>query len=134
MQVINIPIVGQSYHLDDWSIDCQKTLNFYPQAVESGNSPNVSALLPTPGLVQRFALSGVIRGLYALTNYVLCVAGTKLYKIDKNDIVSEIGAIGGDGIVYFADDSVRVMIVGSSAYEYNMKTGVLAAVPTEGFF
>ena len=133
MNVIDLPIVGQSYHLDDWSIDCQKTLNFYPQAVESGNSPNVSALLPTPGLVQRFALSGAIRGLYALSDYVLCVAGAKLYKIDKNDIVSEIGTIGGAGIVYFADDSVRVMIVGSSAYEYNMKTGVLAAVPTEGF-
>lgn len=133
MNVIDLPIVGQSYHLDDWSIDCQKTLNFYPQAVESGNSPNVSALLPTPGLVQRFALSGAIRGLYALTDYVLCVAGAKLYKIDKNDTVSEIGTIGGAGIVYFADDSVRVMIVGSSAYEYNMKTGVLSAVPTEGF-
>jgi len=133
MNVIDLPIVGQSYHLDDWSIDCQKTLNFYPQAVESGNSPNVSALLPTPGLVQRFTFDGAIRGLYALTDYVLCVAGAKLYKIDKNDIVSEIGTIGGAGIVYFADDSVRVMIVGSSAYEYNMKTGVLAAVPTEGF-
>lgn len=51
MAVIDLPIVGQSYHLKDWAIDCQRTLNFYPQVVESGNAPQVSALLPTPGLV-----------------------------------------------------------------------------------
>ena len=44
MAIIDIPIVGQSYHLKDWSIDCQRTLNLYPQVVESGNAPQVSAL------------------------------------------------------------------------------------------
>ena len=42
MAVIDLPIVGQSYHLKDWAIDCQRTLNFYPQVVESGNAPQVS--------------------------------------------------------------------------------------------
>lgn len=126
MAVIDVPFVGQSYHLDDWSIDCQKTLNFYPQIIESGNTPNVAALLPTPGLVKRFELSGAIRGLYALTDYFLCVSGDKLYKITKSDQVTEVGTVASSGIVYFADDSVRVFIVGSSSYEYNMQTGVLS--------
>ncbi|EMI9072077.1 hypothetical protein RH602_003833, partial [Acinetobacter baumannii] len=47
--IIDVPFVGQSYHLKDWSVDCQRTLNLYPQSVESGNAPQVSALLPTPG-------------------------------------------------------------------------------------
>ena len=46
--IIDVPFVGQSYHLKDWAVDCQRTLNLYPQSVESGNAPQVSALLPTP--------------------------------------------------------------------------------------
>ena len=99
MAVIDLPIVGQSYHLKDWAIDCQRTLNFYPQVVESGNAPQVSALLPTPGLVKRFEFSGAIRGLYALNNVVLVVAGQTLYRIDKSNTAKQIGGISGAGIV-----------------------------------
>ena len=61
--LIDIPIVGQSYHLQDWAIDCQRTLNLYPQVIESGNTQSVSALLPTEGLYKRFEFTGAIRGL-----------------------------------------------------------------------
>lgn len=123
--VIDVPIVGQSYHLKDWSIDCQRTLNFYPQVVESGNGPNVSALLPTPGLVRRFELSGRIRGLYALMDFVLCVAGQTLHKISKSGLVSEIGQISGDDLVYFSDNSIHVMIIGGDSYKYTLKDNKL---------
>ena len=128
MAVIDLPIVGQSYHLKDWAIDCQRTLNFYPQVVESGNAPQVSALLPTPGLVKRFELSGAIRGLYALNDVVLVVAGQTLYRVDKNDTVKQIGAITGTDIVYFSDNSVHVMIVGDSAYRYDIRQKTLTDI------
>lgn len=121
---IDIPIVGQSYHLKDWAIDCQRTLNLYPQVVESGNTPSVSALLPTPGLIRRFELSGKIRGLFALSNFVLCVSGEKLYKI-QNGSASEVGVIPGHDFVHFADNSLHVMIVGENAFKYTIKTGSL---------
>src|SRR5690606_5528693 len=129
MVVIDIPIVGQSYHLKDWSIDCQRTLNFYPQVIESGNAPQVSALLPTPGLVKRFEFSGPIRGLYALNEAVLVVAGQTLYRVDKNDTVKQIGVIAGSGIVHFADNSIHVMIVGDSAYRYDIREETLNSIP-----
>ena len=129
MAVIDLPIVGQSYHLKDWAIDCQRTLNFYPQVVESGNAPQVSALLPTPGLVKRFEFSGAIRGLYALNDVVLVVAGQTLYRVDKNDTVKQIGIITGSGIVDFADNSIHVMIVGDSAYKYDIQEGTLSPIP-----
>lgn len=128
MAVIDLPIVGQSYHLKDWAIDCQRTLNFYPQVVESGNAPQVSALLPTPGLVKRFEFSGAIRGLYALNDVVLVVAGQTLYRVDKNDTVKQIGAITGTDIVYFSDNSVHVMIVGDSAYRYDIRQKTLTDI------
>lgn len=128
MAVIDLPIVGQSYHLKDWAIDCQRTLNFYPQVVESGNTPQVSALLPTPGLVKRFEFSGAIRGLYALNDVVLIVAGQTLYRVDKNDTVKQIGAITGTDIVYFSDNSVHVMIVGDSAYRYDIRQKTLTDI------
>ena len=128
MAVIDLPIVGQSYHLKDWSIDCQRTLNFYPQVVESGNAPQVSALLPTPGLVKRFEFSGAIRGLYALNEAVLVVAGQTLYRVDKNDTVQQVGGISGAGIVYFADNGIHVMIVGSSTYKYTISSESLSVI------
>lgn len=130
MTVIDIPIVGQSYHLRDWSIDCQRTLNFYPQVVESGNAPQVSALLPTPGLVKRFEFSGSIRGLYALNDAILVVAGQALYRVDKRDAVKQIGSISGSDIVYFADNSVHVMIVGASTYRYTIADESLSIINT----
>lgn len=129
MVVIDIPIVGQSYHLKDWSIDCQRTLNFYPQVIESGNTPQVSALLPTPGLVKRFEFEGAIRGLYALNDAVLVVAGQMLYRVDKNDTVKQIGSIAGTDIVYFADNSIHVMITGSGAYKYDIREETLNPIP-----
>ena len=132
--VIDIPLVGQSYHLKDWSIDCQRTLNLYPQVVESGNTPQVSALLPTPGLLKKYELTGRIRGLYALTDRLLVVAGQKLYSINKSDVVKEIGEVTGVNQVYFADNSVQVMIVSNSAYSYGIKTNILSKIQGGEFF
>ena len=69
MNVIDVPVVGQSYNLDDWAVDCQRTINLYLQAVESGDAPQVSALIPTPGLIKKYEFAtGAIRGMYALTD------------------------------------------------------------------
>ena len=135
MAVIDVPIVGQSYHLKDWAIDCQRTINLYPQAVESGNAPQVSALIPTPGLIKKYELAGgAIRGMYALTDRVLIVAGGKLYTIDKIGAVLEIGAIAGVNRVTFADNSLHVMIVGAAAYKYTIANNTLTQISGEEFF
>lgn len=134
--LIDIPIVGQSYHLQDWAIDCQRTLNLYPQVIESGNTQSVSALLPTEGLVKRFEFTGAIRGLYTLPDRFLVVAGTALYVV-KNGVSQQIGAISGTELVTFADDSVQVMIVGDDAYRYKIADDSLAKLlinDDTGFF
>lgn len=130
MAVVDIPIVGQSYHLNDWAVDCQRTLNLYPQAVESGNTRSVSALLQTEGLVKRFDFGdvGAIRGLYAVADVVLCVAGQTLYVIKENQPVL-VGEILGFGLVQFADNSLQVMLVTDGyCYQYTLETGELSLI------
>ena len=135
MAVINVPIVGQSYHLKDWAIDCQRTINLYPQVVESGNTPQVSALIPTPGLIKKYEFAtGSIRGRYALTDRLLVVAGGKLYTIDKTGATLTIGDIAGVNRVTFADNSLHVMIVGAASYKYTIANNTLAQISGEEFF
>lgn len=124
--LIDIPIVGQSYNMKDWALDCQRTVNLYPQVVESGNAPQVAALLCTPGLVKRFEFKNVIRGLFALTDFMLVVAGNALFKVDKNERIKEIGEISGDDLVSFADNSLHIMIVSDNAYRFDIKKESLA--------
>jgi len=134
MAIIDIPLVGQSYHLKDWSIDCQRTVNLYPQVVESGNAPQVSALLPTPGLKKKYELSGRVRGMYSLNDSLLVVAGQKLHIISKSGEMKEIGEVTGINPVYFADNSVQVMIVSNAAYSYTIKSQKLEEVKGAGYF
>lgn len=135
MNVIDIPIVGQSYHLDDWVIDCQRTINLYPQAVESQNAPQVTALIPTPGLIKKYEFAtGAIRGMYALTDRLLVVAGGMLYTIDKVGAILTIGEIAGVNRVTFADNSLHVMIVASGTYKYTIANNTLTQITGDQFF
>ena len=135
MAVIDIPVVGQSYHLQDWAIDCQRTVNLYPQIVESGNAPQVSALIPTPGLIEKYELEGgAIRGMYALNDRMLVVAGGTLYTVDKTGATLAIGEIEGVNRVTFADNSLHVMIVASSTYKYTIANNTLSKITGDEFF
>lgn len=134
MAKIKLPIVGQSYHLPDWSIDCQRSINLYPQVIESGNTPYVSALLPTAGLVKKHQFSGAIRGLYAFADYALCAAGTNLYRIALDGSSSLIGTIDGTELVSISDNGLVALIVSDSAtYSYNLDTKLLTQIIDEGF-
>ncbi|MBR7729492.1 packaged DNA stabilization protein [Acinetobacter nosocomialis] len=130
--IIDIPFVGQSYHMKDWAVDCQRTLNLYPQTVESGNAPQVSALLPTPGLIAKYELSGPVRGLYTLSEGMLAVVGNKLFLL-KNEAL-EIGNVYGNNLVKFADNRIDVLIIGEpDTYIFNLESKKLTTLTGGGF-
>lgn len=56
------------------------------------------------------------------------MAGQTLYRVDKNDTVKQIGAITGTDIVYFADNSIHVMIVGLDTYKYTITSESLSII------
>lgn len=130
--IIDVPFVGQSYHMKDWAVDCQRTLNLYPQIVESGNAPQISALLPTPGLVAKYELSGPVRGLYPTSKGILAVVGRKLYLLDET--MQEIGEMIGSDFVKFADNRIEVMIISLfQSYSFNLETKALKVIKGGGF-
>lgn len=143
MVAINLPIVGQSYHLKDWSIDCQRTLNLYPQAVESQNAPQVTALLPTEGLTKLFEFTenAKIRGMYALNDRVLVVVSMRLFVIQDGNF-RDIGYIQGLDKVTFADNGFQVFMTGNDEYGfsghvYNIENDTLTEILVDedtGFF
>ncbi|WP_436463111.1 packaged DNA stabilization protein [Acinetobacter seifertii] len=132
--IIDLPIVGQSYHLENWSVDCQRTLNLFPQFVESGNAPQISALFPTAGLIKRFEFDSYIRGMYAMSDRFFVVAGQKLLSIKPDNTVKELGEVTGIGRVYFADNSVQLMIVSNNSYSLDLKSDVLKKLELGDFF
>lgn len=130
--IIDVPFVGPSYHMKDWAVDCQRTLNLYPQTVESGNAPQVSALLPTPGLIAKYELSGPVRGLYTLSEGMLAVVGNKLFLL-KNEAL-EIGNVYGNNLVKFADNRIDVLIIGEpDTYIFNLESKKLTTLTGGGF-
>ncbi|MEW7119956.1 packaged DNA stabilization protein [Acinetobacter nosocomialis] len=130
--IIDVPFVGPSYHMKDWAVDCQRTLNLYPQSVESGNAPQVSALLPTPGLIAKYELNGAVRGIYTLPEGMLAVVGSKLFLL-KNEAV-EIGNVYGNNLVKFADNRIDVLIIGEpDTYIFNLESKKLTTLTGGGF-
>ena len=77
---------------------------------------------------EKYELSGRVRGMYALTDRLLVVAGQKLYSISKSDQIEEIGEVAGVNTVYFADNSIQVMIVSNKAYSFNLRTNTLSTM------
>lgn len=129
---IEVPIVGQSYHLKDWAVDCQRTLNLYPQVVESGNSPQVTALMPTPGLIEKYKLEGQVRGLYPIGAGILAVVGLELYLLAES--AELIGTVLGADAVHFADNRIDVLIVSDNyTYSYNLSNKTLKPISGGGF-
>ena len=54
---MKFPLVGPSYTNQSLNADAQSTMNWYPEAVESGDGNAQVILLPTPGLKKFVALS-----------------------------------------------------------------------------
>src|SRR5690242_4130845 len=59
--LVRIPLVGPSYQSQSLAADCQRTVNWYPESIESGDGKSRIALYPTPGL-KYFTLPNVSAG------------------------------------------------------------------------
>ncbi|AXI03859.1 packaged DNA stabilization protein [Aquirhabdus parva] len=129
----NLPIVGPAYQLSSLVIDCQNTINWYPQAIEVPNGTRVSALIPTPGLVRAFlGDEAPVRALRVLSNgALLAVIGKKLYHspAGRFNLTQITGTIMGLGLVSIADNGTVAMIVnGSTNQVLDLKTLVLTTL------
>jgi hypothetical protein len=112
--------VGPSYTLQSTDIECQRTLNLYPQVDESGVGKNVAALLSTPGLVLKWTLAATPRALFVTANAgrLFAVVNTKLVEMFANGTTVERGTLlssGFDRVGIWDNNANLLMLVTSRA-------------------
>lgn len=121
--------VGATYQIQNISANCQRCINLYPQADESGSGKNRAYLLSTPGLVRWADLTGTasggIRGTYAASNNRLfAVVGAFLVEASSTgEILGSYPLPGetGAGSVSMTDNGRDMMIcTGPNAYWFHL--------------
>lgn len=93
--------VGPTYASQSPIADLQRTMNWYPEMIESseGNSP--MALYPTPGLKLFAQLAGPVRGCLAVTagpaaGTTFWVGAGNLYQVNAAGAATLLGPVGND--------------------------------------
>lgn len=115
--------IGPSYTLQSVNVDCQRTLNLYPEVNElgTGKDHEVAALRGTPGLRSLLTLSGSpVRALYTASNgQLFAVGGSRFYKISSEWEATDLGGLStSSGPVSIADDGKWVVLVDGFAGYY----------------
>ena len=120
--------IGPSYTLQSVDVDCQRSVNLYPEINEEGTGTEgeVVSLVSTPGLPLLCTLpTGPIRGNYTDSNGQLwAVGGNVLYQISSSWTYAAIGTLNtSTGPVSFSDNGSQVVVVdGSYGYYASIST------------
>lgn len=135
--------MGQTYTLQSKSADCQRTINLYPQADESGMGKNEIILLSTPGLKKVSDYSGTsagpTRGSYtASNNRVFVVVGGSLIEVGSNYAALGVyplpGEAGRTSQVSMTDNGLAMMIAtGPNGYWFDFTANTLTQITDEVF-
>ncbi len=142
---MNIPFVGPTYNPSSVNIDCQRSVNWYPE-INPQSSKAVVSMTGTPGTTL-FCASGAstVRGLHAFNNLMFVVIANHLYSIDASGALS--GSLGDlntvTGRVSIKDNGVSsaglggdqlIIVDGLNGYIYNVSTYTFSVIPVAGGF
>lgn len=131
--------IGPSYTLQSVNVDCQRCVNLYPEADETGRgkAQEVAALVSTPGLSRLATIgSGPIRGCYAASNGTLfVVSANKLYSVSSSWAATELGTLQTSaGPVSMADNGLQLVTVdGNYGYVWTLASSSFAQITDEAF-
>jgi len=124
--------VGPTYQMDALTFDCQRCVNLYPLASESGTSKSVSALRSIPGYSLAYTLGGGgIRGARTVGNgRAFVVSGYDFYEVLTNGASVIRGTLlTATSRVSIAENIDQVMIVdGQYGYIFNMTSLVFEQI------
>ena len=133
--------IGPSYTLSTIPLDCQESINFFPEMDEMGTGKDQSpgALVSRPGLTKVCNLpQGPVRGLWreSSSGRVFAVGGNGLYEISSTWNTTLLGTLGTSfGTVSMSDNGVQLMIVdGPFGYILTLGTNVFSAIGDSGFY
>lgn len=122
---------GPSYSSQSLNVDAQRTVNWYPELVESQQGKGAIALYPTPGLILLYNLgTDPVRGLYTVNGRSFAVAGTFLFELLANGTSVNRGNVGTDGLPVSIVGGPGQILVSSAglAYVLNLSTNAFTAL------
>lgn len=138
-----IPLIGSTYQSKSVAAECQRTINWYVEAIESQAGKAPAVLYPTPGLRPLvLAPTSPWRGLWAAPTATVGVAGSTFYEITTTDparptgsavLTSRAGIVSDGKPVSFADNGTfgQQILFASGGYGYLFNTSTkLLIVPT----
>lgn len=126
--------IGGAYESRSRTLDCQRTVNLYPEVSDSGTSKNVSMLVGTAGLRSITVLNGyVVRGMIVFSETVaIIIAGQYVYKWEPRitPLPYFIGAIAlGTGPVSMATNGITVFLADGTTVGYVITPGLNLVMP-----
>ena len=129
---------GPSYLDSSPTVDQEETVNFYLEAVESGNSKNKSGYVMkrSPGMSSVFSVgfNTIGRGMFSLNGHIFAVLGDTIYDLLFNGvnltINGQLGPIANDGtrVQFAADPEATQLSIYSAGNLYVIYSGTLSNV------
>lgn len=128
------PILGSSYVARSVNAADGRMVNLFPEVVpDGGKEPAFLQRAPGLRLVATVG-EGPIRGMWRFGDYLYVASGGKLYSVDGNFAVTELGLINGSGPVSMTDNGTQLFVAcNPDAFIYNASTGVFAQVTDPDF-
>jgi hypothetical protein len=132
------PFIGPSYLLDSVNVDCQRSVNLFPQVHELGGGKNgeVASLIRTPGLELAVTVgTGPNRGLHTSSNNrSFAISGAEVYEVTAfgSTLLGTLDTLGGQ--CSMDDNGIDLLIVdGSRGYTFRFATNVFAKITDVDF-
>jgi len=132
-----IPFAGPAYQRSNVFINAQQSINYYLEPYPALGQ-NKFALRGCPGL-RSWADLGTgkaVRGLLSTGDYAFAVSDNKVFRIDTDGLVTEVGNItASSGYIGMAQGNLQLMIVDAEnkGYIYTFGSGAFADITDTAF-
>jgi hypothetical protein len=134
---MNFPqLVGPSYTSSSPAADVERSVNLFPEAIESGNGKNQYVLLGTPGLLLYADVAdSPCRGCFSWNGRAFVVAGATLAEITGPSAVLVRGTVNNDSLpVSFAANQSQVCLISAgNGYILDLQSNTFTQITADGF-
>jgi len=132
--------IGPSYTLQSVNVDCQRSVNIFPEinALGTGKEREVASLVPTPGLrlLATLPKEGMRGSWTASNNQFFVVYAEKFYRVESDWGYTELGSLNTSiGPVSISDNGDDVVFVdGDYGYHWKISTDTYAEITDPNFY
>lgn len=132
--------IGPSYVLSSVNVDCQRSINLYPEVNDlgTGKEHETAFLESSPGLRLVVSLpGGPIRAMWRASNdMIYAVAADRFYRINDDFTYVELGQLDTtNGPVSIADNGIQIVLVdGIKGYYLTISTSVFTVITSPDFY